>query len=157
MTLADTGQQARFRSLFETHGVNPARIELIPKVVSPADHLALYGRIDIGLDSFPYNGCTTTCDAFWMGVPVVTLAGCMSHGRYGVSLLSTLKLDELIATTPADYVAKAVGLAEDPKRLMDLRSALRPRMAASPLCDAKAFAQKVEQAYRRIWRRWCER
>ncbi|MEK7412463.1 MAG: hypothetical protein AAB263_03985 [Planctomycetota bacterium] len=119
------------------------------------DYLGTYGRIDIGLDPFPYNGCTTTCDALWMGVPVVTLAGVMSYSRFGVSLLSNLGLEEFIAVTPEEYVKKAVGLAKERKRLAALRAQIRPRMAAAVLCDAKAFAHGVEQAYRRMWRRWC--
>lgn len=90
-----------------------------------------------------------------MGVPVVTLAGVMAYGRYGVSLLSNLGVPHLVATTPASYVTIAVELAKKRKSLAALRAELRPRMAASVLCDAKGFAQGVEQAYRRVWKRWC--
>ena len=154
-TFADAGQVARCRGLFAKEGVSVERLEFIPKTATHAEHLALYGRVDIGLDSFPYNGCTTTCDALWMGVPVVTLAGAMSFSRYGVSLLSNLGADDLIATTPEAYVEKAVELASDHKRLMALRAELRPRMAASPLCDAKTLTCEVENAYRSMWHRWC--
>ena len=154
-TLADEGQQVRFRVLFAKEGVGADRIEFISLIADPLEHLACYGRVDIGLDPFPYNGCTTTCEALWMGVPVITLAGRLSHGRYGISLLTALELDEFSAVTPAGYVATVVGLANDPERLVQLRSTLRPRMAASPLCDAESFARKIEQAYRQMWTRWC--
>ena len=154
-TLADPAQCARYLGLFAENGVEAGRVELLPRTTM-ADYLAVYDRVDIAFDPFPYNGCTTTCDALWMGVPVITLAGAMSYSRFGVSLLSNLGLDELIAATPDKYVEKAVALANDRKRLMVLRSELRSRMAASPLCDAKAFAKGIEEAYRRMWRRWCK-
>lgn len=153
---ADAGQVARYQGLFAKEDVRGERLEFIPKTATHAEHLALYGRVDIGLDSFPYNGCTTTCDALWMGVPVVTLAGAMSFNRYGVTLLSNLGVDDLIATTSGAYVEKAVKLATDRKRLMALRDELRPRMAASPLCDAKTLTCEVENAYRSMWHRWCK-
>ncbi len=153
-TLADPSQQARCRGAFAEHGIAADRVELLPRT-SAAEYLAEYGRVDIGLDPFPYNGCTTTCDAMWMGVPVVTLAGVMSYGRFGVSLLSNLGLTHLIAATPDAYVRIAVESAKKRKTLAALRAELRPRMAASLLCDAKTFAQGVEQAYRDMWRRWC--
>ncbi|TAL09208.1 MAG: tetratricopeptide repeat protein [Nitrospirae bacterium] len=153
-TLVDPRQQDRCRGLFEARGVEARRLELLPATPFP-DHLKEYGRIDIALDPFPYNGCYTSCEALWMGVPVITLAGCMTYGRYGVSLLSTLGYSQLIADTPKAYLKIAVGLAKKCKDLAALRAELRPRMAASALCDAKAFAQGVEQAYRSMWRRWC--
>ena len=154
LTLVDSVQCRRYLDLFMNNGIDEKRIELLPRTSMP-DYLGTYGRIDIGLDPFPYNGCTTTCDALWMGVPVVTLAGVMSYSRFGVSLLSNLGLEEFIAGTPEEYVKKAVGLAKERKRLAALRAQIRPRMAAAVLCDAKAFAHGVEQAYRRMWRRWC--
>jgi predicted O-linked N-acetylglucosamine transferase (SPINDLY family) len=150
-TLADKDQQARYRSSFAKEGIGADRIEFAPKVAGLSEHLACYGRIDIGLDPFPYNGCTTTCEALWMGVPVIILAGRMSHGRYGLSLLSALEMDELIATSPRAYVEKAVSLANDSERLARLRSTLRPRVVAASLCDAKSFARGVERAYRMMW------
>nr|MBI3614212.1 tetratricopeptide repeat protein [Nitrospirota bacterium] len=151
---ADAAHRLGCLELFGRCGIEEDRIELLART-SIYDYFALYGRVDIGLDPFPYNGCTTTCDTLWMGVPVVTLAGVMSYSRFGVSLLSNLGLEELIATTPDAYVEKAVGLAKDLTRLAALRETLRQRMAGSPLCDAKAFAQGVERAYRDMWKRWC--
>jgi predicted O-linked N-acetylglucosamine transferase (SPINDLY family) len=154
-SLTDAGQRKRFLDLFAQNGIPADRIELLSGTLAPA-HLADYSRVDIGLDPFPYNGCTTTCEALWMGVPVITLAGVMSYSRFGVSLLSNLGMEDLIAMTPEAYVEKAVALAKGRRRLAALRAELRPRMAASVLCDAKAFARDVEQAYRSMWRRWCE-
>ena len=127
-------------------------MEILP---AAEDHLNLYNRIDIGLDTFPYNGTTTTCEALWMGVPVVTLEGDRHAGRVGVSLLNQVGLTELIAKTPEEYVQIAVDLAKDTYKLANLRASLRPRMAASPLCDGKGFTRTLEQAYREMWRKWC--
>jgi predicted O-linked N-acetylglucosamine transferase (SPINDLY family) len=136
-------------------GVAADRIELVAWLPERA-HLALYDGIDIALDPFPYNGTTTTCEALWMGVPVVTLRGDRHAGRVGASLLAQVGLSDLIADSVEAYVATAAALAGDPLRLSELRHSLRPRMAASPLCDAPAFARKVEAAYRTMWQRWCE-
>lgn len=107
--------------------------------------------MDIGLDTFPYNGTTTTCEAPWMGVPVITLAGHIHAGRVGVSLLSPIGLTELIARDCDEYVVLAAQLAGDRERLSGLHSGLRSRVATSPLCDAPAFASHVEAAYRKMW------
>jgi predicted O-linked N-acetylglucosamine transferase (SPINDLY family) len=123
---------------------------------SIAAHLALYHRVDIALDPFPYNGTTTTCEALWMGVPVVTLRGDRHAGRVGASLLSQIGLTDLIANSVEEYVEIALALAGNPGRLDDLRGALRPRIAASPLCDRRAFARKMEGAFRTMWEAWCE-
>jgi predicted O-linked N-acetylglucosamine transferase (SPINDLY family) len=135
-------------------GIEPNRIEF--KGPQPhVKYLERYHRIDIGLDSFPYNGHTTSLDSLWMGVPVVTLAGQTAVSRAGWSQLSNLGLTELAGSTPEQFVRIAVELANDLPRLKDLRSTLRPRMEASPLMDAPRFARNVEAAYRRMWRDWC--
>ena len=115
----------------------------------------LYNRIDLGLDPLPYNGHTTSLDAFWMGVPTITLIGKTVVGRAGWSQLCNLGLQELAARTPEEYVEIAVQLAGDLPRLQELRATLRARMRASPLMDGKRFARHMEQAYRQMWRTWC--
>jgi predicted O-linked N-acetylglucosamine transferase (SPINDLY family) len=120
-----------------------------------SEYLKLYQQIDLGLDTFPYNGHTTSLDSFWMGVPVVSLVGRTVVGRAGLSQLTNLGLPELAATTPEQFVALATQLAGDRKRLTQLRGELRGRMQASPLMDGPRFARGVENAYRRMWQRWC--
>jgi len=119
------------------------------------DYFAQYGQIDVALDPFPYGGGTTTCDALWMGVPVVTLMGPTAVGRAGVSLLSNLGLPELIAHTPEEYLSIARDLAADLPRLAQLRRQLRPVMRTSILMDAPRFATEIEAAYRQMWVNWC--
>jgi protein O-GlcNAc transferase len=134
-------------------GVDAARVEFASKRDRPA-YLRLYEQIDIGLDTFPYNGHTTSLDSYWMGVPVITLAGQTVVGRAGVSQLTNLRLTDLIARTPADYVRIATELAADRPRLAELRATLRERMRNSPLMDAPRFARDIEAAYRDMWRKW---
>lgn len=130
------------------------RVELVG-FASPRKYFETYHRIDIGLDPFPCVGGTTTCDAIWMGVPLVTLAGQTAVGRAGVSILANLDLRELVAETPELYVQIAAGLATDLPRLAELRGGLRSRILASPLMDAPRFARGIEAAYRQMWRDWC--
>jgi predicted O-linked N-acetylglucosamine transferase (SPINDLY family) len=139
---------------FERNGVNKTRIELCQRR-SPRDYLELVNRADLALDPFPFNGHTTTCDALWQGVPVVSLAGSAYASRFGSSALVTLGLDDLVATKLEDYVSIAARLAQDVSRLADLRSSLRERMRRSPLLDAAGFTQNLEAAYREMWTRWC--
>jgi predicted O-linked N-acetylglucosamine transferase (SPINDLY family) len=122
--------------------------------VSRGEFLRRHQRIDIGLDPFPCNGMTTTCNALWMGVPVVTLSGAMPASRAGLSLLSSIGLEELAAASEEDYWGIAVKLAGNLPRLADLRATLRARMLASPLMDAPRFARSVEAAYRSMWQAW---
>jgi protein O-GlcNAc transferase len=130
-------------------GIDARRIEFVAPV--PIDHyLRRYSRIDIGLDTFPYNGHTTSLDALWMGMPVVSLVG-----RAGLSQLTNLGLTELIATTEDQYVRMSADLAGDLPRLSGLRAGLRQRMRGSALTDAPRFAGNIEAAYREMWRQWC--
>jgi protein O-GlcNAc transferase len=140
--------------LMQREGIHRDRIELIARRPRP-QYLEIYHRIDVGLDTFPYNGHTTSLDSFWMGVPVVTLVDKTTVGRAGVSQSTNLGLTELIAQTPQQYVEIAAGLAGDLPRLADLRRTLRPRMEASPLMDAGRFTRNIEAAYRELWRTWC--
>jgi predicted O-linked N-acetylglucosamine transferase (SPINDLY family) len=139
----------------EREGVAARRVEFVD--FRPwREYLEWYHRLDIVLDTFPYNGGMTTCDALWMGVPVVSLAGSGPVSRAGLSLLSNLGLPELAARSDTDYVTIAESLAGDYPRLAELRATLRARMQSSPLMDAARFARDVEAAYREMWRRWCE-
>jgi predicted O-linked N-acetylglucosamine transferase (SPINDLY family) len=153
---ADAATRALFLDRLGERGVPAERVELMAWHPGPAEHLALYHRVDIALDPFPYNGTTTTCDALWMGVPVITLRGHRHAGRVGASLLTQVGLTDLIADSIEEYVEIAVALAGDPGRLDELHRILRPRMAASPLGDEGAFASKMEAAFRTMWERWCE-
>src|SRR5262249_27127579 len=117
--------------------------------------LALYNQIDIALDPYPYGGGTTTCDAIYMGVPVITLTGQTAVSRAGSSILHNLGFPQWIATSNAQYVQIATDLASDLSLLSQLRSTLRPRMMSSPLTDAPAFARDFESALRQMWTQWC--
>ena len=145
----------RARSVLAEHGVSPDRI-LFADFKPAAEYFETYHTVDIALDPFPYGGGTTTCDALWMGVPVVTLAGQTGVGRGGVSILSNVGLPELIAQSQADYVRIAADLSANLPHLQQLRHSLRSRMQASPLMDAPRFARNIESAYRTMWERWCE-
>ena len=145
----------RVLGAFKEHGVSPDRIGWF----TPAPrrlYLEAYHRIDIGLDTFPYNGHTTSLDSFWMGVPVITLVGPTVVGRAGLCQAMNLGLPELVARSPDQYVELAVGLARDLPRLAGLRASLRQRLQASPLMDAPRFARHVEAAYRQMWLAWCQ-
>lgn len=139
---------------FDEHGLRGDQIEFVP-LTSQDQYLTTYHRIDIALDPFPYTGGTTTCDALWMGVPVVTLAGRTAVGRSGVSILTNAGLPELIAGTPEQYVEIAASLASNSAELAQLRATLRQRMETSPVMDAGRFARDIESAYRTMWRTWC--
>jgi len=152
---SDAPERQRYLDMFRRCGIEPARVELRGWTRGFQDHLRVLDEIDIVLDSFPYSGVTTTCEALWMGAPVVTLVVGRACGRYGLTLLSAVGLGELAAATEDEFVAKAAALAADRPRLAELRRTLRARMAASPLCDARAFAGSVEAAYRQAWLAWC--
>lgn len=141
--------------MFSHHGIEPDRLELLGRIPGRAAHLDVYNRVDIALDTFPYNGTTTTCEALWMGVPVVTLEGNRHAGRVGVSLLTQVGLTDLIAKTQEDYVNIAVRLASELPKLASLRADLRQQMAASALCDGVQFTRDLEAAYREMWWKWC--
>jgi predicted O-linked N-acetylglucosamine transferase (SPINDLY family) len=137
-------------------GVTEDRVEFV-EAQPRKKYLELYHRVDVMLDTFPYNGHTTSLDAMWMGVPVVSLAGGQIVSRAGLSQLSNLGLRELVAFTEDEYVKIAVDLARDLPRLESLRATLRSRMEASVLMDGGRFARGIEDVYRMTWRRWCER
>lgn len=154
--LRDPPLRRYYECEFQNRGVDPQRVEMVGRIESKHGHMDLYGRVDIGLDPFPYNGTTTSCEALWMGVPVVVLAGDRHAGRVGVSLLTSVNLTELIAQTVPEYQRIAVELARNPERLAAYRSGMRDRMRQSPLLDAAGFTRAMESAYRDMWRRWCQ-
>ena len=152
--LKDEEAKARYKGMFEKEGISGDRIEFFGWLPNKKDHLGLYSKIDIGLDPFPYNGTTTTCEALWMGVPVVTMLGDRHFGRVGASILKHVGLGELIADDPKSYVETALQLSINVSKLAALRNGLRDQMINSPLCDASAFAMNVEEAYIRMWERY---
>jgi protein O-GlcNAc transferase len=154
--LGDPHIQGLVRRRFADHGIDPDRIELIGAVAAVADHFRAVGEVDIGLDPFPFNGGKSTCDALWMGVPVVTLAGTSLMGRIGASLLTRAGLPELVARDEEHYVRIALGLARDLPRLAAMRSGLRRRLEGSVLFDGNAHTLELEAAYRRLWQEWCQ-
>jgi protein O-GlcNAc transferase len=126
-------------------------IEFLPR----NRYLQTYHRIDIGLDTLPYNGHTTSLDSYWMGIPVITRLGNTVVGRAGWSQLNNLNLTDLAAHTDSEFTLIAARLAADLPRLANLRSTLRTRMQKSPLMDAPRFAKNIESAYRQTWQTWC--
>jgi predicted O-linked N-acetylglucosamine transferase (SPINDLY family) len=152
---ADPAIPKRIFARLAAGGIGEDRVEILKAPKSMAEHLGLYGRVDIGLDPMPYNGTTTTCEALWMGVPVVALAGNRHAGRVGVSLLTNVGLSELIARDESEYLEIAVKLARDPARLAALRGSIRQKMAASPLRDEAGFSRRFEGALRGAWAAWC--
>ncbi len=144
-----------FQERFAALGVSSERIELR----GPSSHaqlLAEYGEVDVALDTHPYNGGATTCDALWMGVPVIALRGERMIARQSAAMMDCLGLDELVAGTPQQYVERAVALASDPSRLDAIRASLRSTMAASALTDGPRFASELAKALRQVWRERCK-
>jgi len=119
------------------------------------DHLRLHADIDVALDVFPWSGHTASCHTLWMGVPVVAREGRRHAGRMAAGILRNIGLGELVADDEQRYIEIAVTLAQDLKRMAHLRSTLRERMRASPLCNARAHAHDLETAYRTMWNEWC--
>jgi len=142
-----------FEERFAARGIARDRIWLVGFVPDHAKHFSLYDAVDIALDPYPDHGTTTTCEALWMGVPVVTLAGRSHVSRVGVSLLANVGLDELVAGSWEEYQERAVALAADPERLASLRRDLRRRIRESPLMDGASLARRVEEKYRWMWQR----
>ncbi len=157
LVLAPSAASLRRRVVeaFERGGINSQRLELVARKPY-RDYLRLIQTVDLALDAFPFNGHTTTCDALWMGVPTVMLAGETYASRFGGTALLNLQLQDFITDTPRQYVERAIQMGSDLSRLRELRATLRQRMLASPLLDAAGFTRRLETAYRQMWSDWCE-
>lgn len=153
--LAEHSARRRILERFGDAGIDAARLDMRSWESNTAGHLAAYAGVDIALDTGPYNGATTTCEALWMGVPVVTLAGDRSESRMGASILSAAGCRDWIADGADEYVAIAGRLAAAPDALHALRAGMRERLRASPLLDGEGFTRGLETAYRRMWQEWC--
>ena len=140
---------------FAAEGVEPTRLELLGWSNSTANHLAEYHRIDVALDTYPYHGTTTTAEALWMGVPVVSRVGEVHAARVGLSLLTAAGVPEGAAMTHADFIARAAALAQDLRSLAALRVGLRRRVRSSLLCDSVPMGRRFGDALRTMWREWC--
>ena len=151
----DKDVRQRFQTLFAQHGIDVARIRFAG--LSPRhEYLAAYQEVDLGLDPFPFNGCTTTMESLWMGVPVVTLRGDRYVGHMGETILKHLDLAECVTDSEEAYIDRAIALVSDLPRLAALRSGLRDRLLKSPLCDGPGFTRDLEAVYRRMWDTWCQ-
>ncbi|TFG41723.1 MAG: tetratricopeptide repeat protein, partial [Syntrophobacterales bacterium] len=148
---SDPQMAERFIQDFAAYGITPDRIVLRQRTESLLEHLSLYHEVDIGLDPFPYNGTTTTCEALWMGVPVICLRGGLHSSRVSASILTQVSMSDLIAASEEDYILRAVGLARDKKRLAALRAGCREAMRSSLLCRPESFARDMENAFLTMW------
>lgn len=155
LILADSGSERTLAERCRQQGIDGSRLEFAGRR-SRGRFLELHNEFDVLLDTFPYNGHTTTIDALWMGVPTVSIRGRTHVSRAGASVLSAVGFRDLVATSPEGYVETAVALAQNPERLRELRSGLRQRMKSSSLMDTSRFARALEEAFRQMWRRWCE-
>ena len=154
-SLRDETVRRRLVERLAAGGIDPSRVETIGYTATTREHLALYSRIHLALDTVPYNGTTTTCEALWMGVPVVCLRGDRHAARVGASLLNASGCPEFLAEDEDSFVRIAAGLAADRTRLSELRAGLRGRLAASPLLDADGYARRFHAALREAWREHC--
>lgn len=145
----------RIVAQFGALGIDAGRLELRTWEQSTAAHLSVYAEVDIALDTWPYNGATTTCEALWMGVPVVTLAGDRSESRMGASILTAAGCEDWVAESADEYVAIAARLAAVPTTLRLARAEMREKLRNSALLDAKRFTRDLEAAYRWMWQEWC--
>jgi len=144
------GARQFVHGLFERHHISPERVRL----EGPSDHfrfLETYGEMDIALDTFPYNGGTTTTEAIWQGVPVVTFSGDRWVSRTSASILQAAGLGELVGNGLEDYISLAIGLANSADRLLDLRRNMRSRLGDSPVCDTRSFARNMERLYSQMF------
>jgi protein O-GlcNAc transferase len=153
--MADEGTRNIIKAGFAEYGVGEERLMLLAQHLNLADHFAAYGDVDLALDTYTYHGTTTTCEALWMNVPVVTLTGNMHISRVGTSLLTNAGLPSLIASTEEEFIDIASRLANDTAALMEVRKGLRERFRKSPVMDDVQFASDFDAAMRTMWRDWC--
>jgi predicted O-linked N-acetylglucosamine transferase (SPINDLY family) len=151
---SDPGPRNRITQALAEHGISPTRLYLSGRAAH-REFLATYNEVDIALDPFPYSGGLSTCEALYMGVPVLTCAGEIFAARHSVSHLANVGLPNWIAATTDDYIAKAITFASDIAALENLRAGLRRCVVASPLCNAPRFGAALGQALRRIWVDYC--
>ncbi|MGH7132866.1 MAG: tetratricopeptide repeat protein [Phycisphaerales bacterium] len=151
--LAEAGTREFITGWFAELGITRERLVLLEPTRGKAEHLAAYGRVDIALDTYPYHGTTTTCEALWMGVPVVTLRGDRHASRVGASLLRAAGLPELVASDEGNFVGIAARLAGDIGALAKIRVGLREKVRGSELCDARGFAERFGCLIEREWRK----
>jgi protein O-GlcNAc transferase len=149
-SLSDEKTLQQLQAEFAQLGIESQRLIIANYTSSQYEHLTIYHQIDIALDTFPYNGATTTCEALWMGVPVVTLVGEKQASRMGLSILSTVGLNDLIASTPTEYLEISIKLANELNQLQQLRQSLRERMQNSPLMNGAKFTRDLETAYQTL-------
>ncbi|OGI39689.1 MAG: hypothetical protein A2140_03810 [Candidatus Muproteobacteria bacterium RBG_16_62_13] len=149
--LSDPSVREKIHNAFAAHGIATGRIDMHPES-SLLDYLRAHGQVDIGLDTLPWSGHTTTCHALWMGVPTITLAGNRHAGRLGASALKASALPEFVALNQTDWQERILLLAKDTARLKSLRLGLRHQMLASTLCDGAGFVTALESAYRSLVR-----
>jgi predicted O-linked N-acetylglucosamine transferase (SPINDLY family) len=155
---SDEGMRDFYLSEFERFGVSRDRVDVYEMFSSHFEHLELYNQVDLILDTYPFNGCITTIEGLWMGVPTISLFGKdLLVSRSGLSILSQLGLEIFAASDPDEYVAKAIAFAGELDNLEKIRSALRQMTLGSNLCNPKKYAQSLETAYRRMWHRWCRK
>lgn len=150
-SLTDKATRERYQALFAAQGISRERLDFVGFIPDDTGHLGAYARIDIALDTFPYNGTTTTCEALWMGVPVVSLHGDRHSARVGASLLTATGFPEWIADTPEGYIDVARTLSRDLAGLVEFRSGLRERVAQSRLCSSDEYTRAVEGAYEEMY------
>jgi len=155
--LQDTRVHDRYRKMFNQQGITSDRVDLVSWTPNIFDHMEIYNRVDIALDPYPYNGTTTTCEALWMGVPVITLEGNCHAGRVGSSLLHAIGMPEFIALTEEEYRRLAIGLANNTDQLRLIRANLREQVASSRLCNSEDHASEIELVFRETWNEWCKK
>ncbi|MDJ0626575.1 MAG: tetratricopeptide repeat protein [Candidatus Caenarcaniphilales bacterium] len=156
-SLTDEDTANYYSSVFESYGIEANRIEFHGWIKSKTEHLGLYNQVDIALDTFPYNGTTTTCEALLMGVPVVTFPGDVHASRVGASLLTSAGLNEFIAENEDGYINKVLALSKDIDQLASCRETLRKTILQSSLCNGSEFTKKLENIYQNIWSSYCQK